>query len=292
MAIWRHLQTRPAWLRWPMKWLLFGAVLFAVLYPYPHLFVRQIQHLRQLNALPDPDEPALIPMRDRFRAFLIANQIPHTDAPRMLQAVNAFVCREIPYAWDWVVWGVADYVPTLPEVLASGREDCDGRAVVAAALLRAEGIRADLVADTRHMWVSTPQGETMNPLGPAIVRSQGGRLRVDWAKLLDLGPPAFGVSVFPLHRELVILATAWLLLLPRDPRPRVAAIALLMLLQALAVMRLAGVDPRHPNFSGIHFALLSVAASVLLLTWRGGKTPAGQPAEIMPTGLYVVEEAT
>jgi len=75
-------------------------------------------------------------------------------------------------------------------------------------LLRAEDIHADLVADTRHMWVSTPLGETMNPLGTPIIRNEGNRTQIDWAKLIDLGPPAFGISVFPLVREFIILLAA------------------------------------------------------------------------------------
>ncbi|MCL2329906.1 MAG: hypothetical protein FWC56_01225 [Phycisphaerae bacterium] len=61
-------------------------------------------------------------------------------------------------------------------------------------------------------------GETMNPLGPTIVEAKLDGLHIDWTRLLDLGPPAFGIAVFPLIRELAILLTAWLLLLPQNGR--------------------------------------------------------------------------
>jgi len=263
LGLWRRLQYAPAWLRWPAKWAIFLVVTFGVLFPNPNLLRRHIQHLRQLDSLPNPDEPTLAPVAARFDAYLTERGIDTLDAAVLLREVQKFVQHEIPYAWDWDVWGVAEYLPSLAEVIASGREDCDGRAVLAAALLRAKGIPAELVADTRHMWVRTPQGETMDPLGPPILRSESGKLKVRWSGLIDLGPPAYGISVFPLGRELIILLTAWLLLLPWRVDRRSALLALALLVQGLLLIRTAGTNPVQPWTGGILLGLLSLALPVL-----------------------------
>jgi len=168
---------------------------------------------------------------------------------------------------------VADYVPTLAEVLAAGTEDCDGRAVVATALLRARGIDARLVGDPRHMWVRTPLGETMNPLGEAAFSADDQGTHLHWRQLLDLGPVAVGTSLFPLSRELIILLTAWLLLLPPAVGWKRAAIALFLLLEGLVILRLAGADPLAPNYAALRWGLLHLLpAAVVLRRNRAGGT--------------------
>ena len=237
---WTRFQSLPRRFRWPIKGCVFVVVLFFVLYPYPHLFVRNVRHLRSLDALPDPNHPALAEVSQRLDVYLGQAEIDPATPRAMLAAVDAFVCREIPYQWDWEVWGVMDYVPTVGEVLARGHEDCDGRAVLAAALLRARGIDARLVGDPRHMWVHTPQGDTMSPLGTPVFRADDRGLDIDWGRLLDTRPLAFGIAVFPFGRELVVLLTILILLLPDRPSGSRAALAALMLLGGLIVLRLAG----------------------------------------------------
>lgn len=261
-GLWRRLQLAPAYFRWPVKWAAFLAVTFLVLFPHPSLLVRHINHMRNMDGLPDPSEPALRGVSARFDAYLAQKAVKTSDPTVLLEQVNTFVRHEIPYSWDWDVWGVVDYVPTVAEVIAKGTEDCDGRAVLAAALLRAKGIPARLVGDTRHMWVSTPVGETMDPLGPPIIQSQNGKFEIRWSGLIDLGPPAFGISVFPLGRELIILAAAWVLLLPWRVDRRSALLALGLLVQGLIIIRRAGTDPIHPWTGGIVLGMLSLALPI------------------------------
>jgi hypothetical protein len=258
-----------------------------VLFPRPGLIPRHIQHLHQLESLPDPNEPSLEPVKARFDQYLEARGVQTADPQVLLAEVNAFVRREITYSWDWDTWGVAEYLPTLAEVIASGREDCDGRAVLAAALLRSKGIAAELVADTRHMWVRTPVGETMDPLGPPILRSEAGRFSVRWSGLIDLGPPAFGISVFPLGRELIILLTFWLLLLPPRVDRRSALLSLGLLVQGLLIVRMAGADPVHPRTAWIILGLVSLGLPVagLWLIRLRYRRPLG-----LPTALSVAQE--
>jgi hypothetical protein len=265
---WNTVQALHFYLRWPLKWIVFIAVCFFTLFPHPRLFARHVRHLGAIDSLPDPREPALAPVKADFEAYLAARHVLRTSPQAMLQAVNAFVCGRIPYSWDWDTWGMADYLPTVREVIERGTEDCDGRAVLAAALLRSENIPAELVGDTRHMWVRTPMGETMDPLGPAIVETRQGKPHVRWAGLIDLGPPAFGISVFPLRREFIILAAAWILLLPRRLYFKRVTIGLALLIQALLIIRMAGRDPIHPNTNGILLGLANLTVAVPVLAWR------------------------
>src|SRR5688572_11951950 len=225
---WRWLQLRPLLLRWPIKVSIFGFVLFGVLYPDPSLFVRHIQNLSQVNRLPDAAGD-LGEVSAEFDQFLRVSKVDVQNQKALLAAAEKFVYKRIPYAWDWDSWGVADYMPTVDEVVAKGREDCDGRAILAAALLRQRGIDARLEGDPRHIWVSTPIGELMQPLGPAVVQFKPTGMQVRWAELLNPGPLAFGVAVFPFGREIIILITLWALLLPAGV-PRLRAIFSFMLL--------------------------------------------------------------
>ncbi len=253
-SIWWALHRAPRRTRWPIKGAAFAIVLLFVLYPYPRQLADHVRHLRRLNRLPDADDPRLADVRRRFDQYLSERGASPGDVPAVLEAVEAFVTAEVPYGWDWVVWGAADYTPTLSELLTKRTEDSDGRAVLAAALLRRRGIPADLVADPRHMWVHTPWGDTMNPLGPPVFQWTDEGLVIDWRRLLDPGPFAFGVAVFPLRRELILLLTAWLLTLrPAAGRLR-PILALLLLGAGLGVCRLAGADPLNPNHAGIALA--------------------------------------
>ncbi|HOA73697.1 MAG TPA: hypothetical protein PL151_20015 [Phycisphaerae bacterium] len=279
----RRLELAPARYRWPVKWAILLVVTFGALFPHPGLFLRHIRHFRQLDSLPDPADPALAPMAARFESFLDEKGLASADASVLLREVETFVRREIPYGWDWEVWGVADYIPTVSEVIARGREDCDGRAVLAAALLRHKGVPAELVADTRHMWVRAPEGETMDPLGPPILQAQDGQVRVRWSGLIDLGPPAYGVAVFPLGRELIILLTLWVLLLPWRVDRRSALLALGLMLQGLVLIRTAGTDPLAPWRGGILLGLLSLSlpvAGLWLVRLRHRPVAAPQPASL------------
>ena len=259
---WTYLQTRPLHARWPAKWGLFLLVLLLTLYPSPAALIRHLSHLKNPNQMADPGEPTLGPVLERFDAYLAASK-QRTDRPQDLLAhVERFVYREVPYAWDWDTWGVADYLPTVGEVIASGREDCDGRAVLAAAILKAKGVPAELVGDVRHMWVKAAAGETMSPMGQPVFRTKGGKTSIRWRGLVDLGPPAFGLAVFPFGREAVIVLVGWALLLPAGFRRGWALLGLVLMAEALMAVRLAGIDPMKPVYLGILWGLGNAAAAV------------------------------
>jgi hypothetical protein len=268
----RRLESAPFWLRWPAKWIVFALVVFAVCYPYPSLFVRDLQHFQHLDSLPDPKDPALVPLSMKLDARLKEQGITDQQPKKLLGAVESFVRQQLPYAYDWDTWGVVDYVPTVAEAIRMGREDCDGQAVLAAALLRAHGIDAHLVADFRHMWVSTPFGDLMAPLGPPALASSATGTRVRWLGVVDLGNLAVGISLFPVLREAIVLLAAWLLFLPPAVGWRRAGVGLFLLVEAWILLRLAGSNQWSPSYWGARWALLHVAVAVVILAKGPRKT--------------------
>lgn len=274
LAAYDALQRKPYYIRWPIKLIVLAGVVFLTLYPSPARLYRHIQHVRNADALCDPGDPALAPVRAEFERYANQNQL-NRETPRALsRAIESFVYHRVPYAWDWETWGVADYLPSIAEIVAAGREDCDGRAILAAALLRSYHVDARLAADPRHVWVETPDGTVMGALGQPAFQLVGQRLSVQWDVLLNPAPLAFGVAVFPFGRELIILLTAWALALPpRIPR-KVALFVLLALVESLFVLRLAGADPVTPNHTGLLWAAAHwPLAGWILLRHRPVRSP-------------------
>jgi hypothetical protein len=205
MSVWRRLNSMRWYGRWPLKLAIFMIGTALVLFPKVWLIPTVLERYGDMNAALDPEHPGLAKLDERIREELPADA-PASD---VLQAVERNVCEQIPYAWDWDVWGVAEYLPTVAEVFERGREDCDGRAVVAASLLRRMGYDAWLVSDLLHVWVQTPEGETMSPTGAEktfVGTAEGTTATVSTGLIRNLGRGfAYGVAVFPLARELVIL---------------------------------------------------------------------------------------
>ncbi|KAA0223756.1 MAG: transglutaminase domain-containing protein [Planctomycetota bacterium] len=264
--------NRPRWLlRVPLKLAIFGATVAIACFPRVDRLVRHVRHWRDPNALIAPNAPALQPLVEAFRGRLA----PDCPPGEVLGHVDAFVTERIPYEWDWMTWSNADYLPTVEEILEAGREDCDGRALIAASILQAVGYEAKLVTDFAHVWVDTPQGETMSP-GPvqAITADEGG-LAVQPSALAQL-PRAlsYGVHVFYLHRELIIVAVAWLLLISPGHGWIRRIIVLILLVAGLGVIRQAGKDWMSSNLAGQAIgAGLLLSAVVAAMFPRKAATP-------------------
>ena len=207
-------------LRWPwripVKWLILGFTVLGVCFPNPVILYRHLDHWRDPNALIEPNAPGVRAMADELRPTIADDTPPH----EVLHAVQDLVYRSVPYEWDWNTWGSADYLPTVGEVFEQGREDCDGRAVVAASVLKQLGYEATLVTDFAHVWVRTEVGETMSPgETPAIVVGEKGIEIQSHAFAEMLRASTLGIRVFPLFRELIVIAVAWWLLWsPGAPR--------------------------------------------------------------------------
>jgi hypothetical protein len=99
------------------------------------------------------------PVVDADAVRALAATLPND--PKLIE--NAVLTTIVPYGVPWEVYGVPWYFPTPSEVLAAGRSDCQGRAVVLASLLKAKGIPFTLEASLDHIWVDYP-GKNPTPM--------------------------------------------------------------------------------------------------------------------------------
>lgn len=292
-----------AWyLRIPAKWCLFILIVGFVLFPYPSRLIRHLSHLSTLEAMVDPDAVELDAWAEEVlrrlaesdpRASSSASGATTKSNPRRVQRMVERLVRErVVYEWDWNTWGMADYMPTVREMFEAGRaspdgiirEDCDGRAVMAASLMRRLDYDASIVTDLRHVWVTTPQGEWMGPgRGKSITSSPGGN-RWDFGTLLTNVPVSlsYGISVFPLWREIVILCAAWMLSLGSGMSRRMMADCGALLVLGLMLMR-AGIlapatvlpgQPAWPAWIGLTLIGIGLAA-LWTASFRGRRRRAG-----------------
>ncbi|MCB9863862.1 MAG: hypothetical protein H6820_10945, partial [Phycisphaerales bacterium] len=172
---------------------------------------------------------------------------------RVQKEVERFVYEKVKYDWDWNVWGSADYMPTVAEMFENAKndpggvihEDCDGRAVMAASVLRRLGYQSSIVTDLRHVWVVTPQGEWMGPGRGKTMKSSKDGNKVNLLATISNVPVSlsYGVAVFPLWRELILTLTAWLLLSRRGMGKAKFLLGGLFLLQGLLFMRTGVLSP-------------------------------------------------
>ncbi len=275
MRLWRGLNRLRWFWRCPLKVAVFLLVTALVLYPKLWLLPTAFARYRDMNSVLDSTHPQLVALQERVR-----DRLP-PDAPmkETLQAVQQAVCERIPYAWDWEVWGVCEYLPTVDEVFEQGREDCDGRAVVAASLLKRMGYDAWLVSDLLHVWVQTPEGETMSPTGGEktfVGTDAGTRATISIRMIGNLGRGlSYGIAVFPLIRELIILATLCALAMQPWSSPRRRVAGCLVLWVALEVLRHAGrqaaMDGRTLDVVGTWVGVTLAAAGCVILIVRAGR---------------------
>jgi hypothetical protein len=274
--------------RVPLKLAIFGAVTLFVLFPYPRQFRRHLQHVMNMQAMVQPDAPELAAWDEDLRKLreralaespdpmlsAAVKKIPSYDVLRVQKAVERFVWDRVKYEWDWNVWGSADYMPTVGEMFAQAREnggqmleDCDGRAVMAASILRRMGYDAQLVTDLSHVWVKTPEQELMGPGGKKAVVTTTKGTKVDVASMIADVPIAlsYGVSVFPLWREMIIAAAAVLLLAWGRVSWRVCGCAAVLVFQGLLFMRLGDIAPKRaasviawPSWLGMGHILVGI----------------------------------
>lgn len=263
-------------IRWPFKGLIFALAVFVVCFPSPFQFIRHVERWRAPDHLIEPNAPALQPWFEEIQSRLTTPRNSKED----LHQVEAFVYEKLPYAYDWDLWGNADYIPTVAEALQAGREDCDGRAVVAASLLARMGYKPRLVTDFGHVWVWTEQGETMSPgQSIAVVAEEGGKLALQPSALADLfQAAALGLRIFNPYRELILAVILWLLLLG-GPRIRfMAGVQLALILLAFGVIHLGRVGGYSAlrlggaSRMGIAGALLGIALLLALLPLFARKT--------------------
>lgn len=289
---WRRLHTRSRWVRWPLKALTFAIVLLFVLYPRIDLLPTFLTRLANLERVLEPDHPYIVALAAEIRAELPAD----AGVAQVTAVVEREVVRRVPYAFDWETWGVMCYVPTVAEVVALGREDCDGRAVVAASVLRHLGYEAWLVADLKHMWVRArkpgadgPARELMGAGAGEVTLASPAPTEdrtvwhLTWGALQNLGRGlTFGIAVFPLGRELVLLVV--LLLLTWRPgvgAPSVLFSAALGIGGLLALRQVGALAELTPLILAAQWAgAAAVLAGWLWLAWAPARAPGTLEARI------------
>jgi hypothetical protein len=139
-----------------LKTLLFAALTAVVLNPNLKIAFRQIQHTFRPESLIQPDFASITSINEEIDRLLARN----TGGAHEIKSVEKFVYKNIQYVSDYENWNNVEYWPTAEEVWAKRREDCDGRAVLAATILRSRGYQsAKLVVGLQHMWVSVNANE-------------------------------------------------------------------------------------------------------------------------------------
>ncbi|MBI4566131.1 MAG: hypothetical protein HY716_15705 [Planctomycetes bacterium] len=242
--------------------LLRGLILLAgwllVLYPNIPRALRQVWNLWHLNLLIEPDHPNVARLTQEFKDLTSAQPVPPR---RQVALLEAFVQERIPFAHDWTTWGNVDYWPTASEAIDAGREDCDGRAVVAASILRRLGFDAHIEGNNRHIWVAVefpdePPEKILGAQPHVIFRSDRGWIGGLHAATVLTGM-RYSLDHFPLWQWMLVVVSSVIALAPRRNRWIV-----LRLSAALACLGLAVLSTRVRSdiLFGLMLAALAAAA--------------------------------
>jgi len=106
-----------------------------VLYPNPLNLIISIQRVLNFDADPGAVE------------FML-NDFPSDPA-----AIEKAVLAGIPYRYDWELYSMPWYCPTIEEVLEQEEGDCKARALVLASVLEAKSIPYQVHSSPIHVWV-------------------------------------------------------------------------------------------------------------------------------------------
>jgi hypothetical protein len=285
--MWNRLTTLP----WPCRCALKGGaflmVLAAVLFPHPLHLVRHVRNLADTEALIQPDLPFIAQINTEIDATLPAD----FTRTQELKAVERYVYRAIPYAFDWEIWSNVDYWPSAAEVWEKRREDCDGRAILSASILRARGYKdARVEGNINHVWVVAGGKELMGPEKDKNFRREGGRIIVTPPKAETLLRGMAQVRHFPAWRlGVLVLATVILALHPSRNRRSWAwsagtGLAGLAMLYAWAAASQEGETAGIMLASSVALFLTSLGLALLLPRWLAGRTPVvdALPTRVVP----------
>ena len=110
-------------------WILF------VLYSNPLNLIISVQRVLNLDVDPNAVE------------FMLS------DLPSDPVAIEKAVLVRMPYRYDWELYSMPWYCPTIEEVLERGGGDCKARALVLASVLEAKNISYQVHSSPIHIWV-------------------------------------------------------------------------------------------------------------------------------------------
>ena len=106
-----------------------------VLYPNPANLVASVQRLIS----PNLDPAAVASLADGM-----------SSDP---QTIENAVIQQVTYSYDWEVYGMPWYHPTVEEVLERGKGDCKARALILASVFEAKNIPYTINWSPIHVWV-------------------------------------------------------------------------------------------------------------------------------------------
>jgi hypothetical protein len=106
-----------------------------VLYPNPLKLAESVKRLSS-------------PKVDPAAVHTLAESLPSEPV-----AIERALLDDIQYQYDWVVYGIPWYYPTVDEVIENGRGDCKARAIVLASVLEVKGIPYRIKSSPMHVWV-------------------------------------------------------------------------------------------------------------------------------------------
>lgn len=249
--------------RWIVKTLLLSGIVLFVLYPNPVRLVQQIQHLSNVESLIQPDLPELV----AINAEITSNLKTNATRKEEFRAVEAYVYSHIRYEYDWFNWGNLDYWPTAREVLERKREDCDGRAVLAASILRARGFHtANVVGNLQHVWVTVDHAELMGPQPDRNFQRVDGKVVVTLPQWQTILASTAMINKFPALRCVVILLTV--LVLAYHPCRSLTGFLGLSVAGLLGFVVFLDWSNRYePRLGGSEIGLLATALGLLGFTW-------------------------
>ena len=176
-----------------------------VLYPNPLRLAASVQRLAD-------------PRVDPGSVQTLAESLPSEPA-----AIEKAVLDSVPYYYDWEVYAMPWYFPTVDEVLEKGRGDCKARAIVLASVFEAKGIPYRINSSPMHVWVDYD-----GKVGDELENSGAGFYEVDpqtGARSLDV--PKISVTE--------VMAAAWQGFWP--PMPMVRKVLLVSGLVILVSVR-------------------------------------------------------
>ncbi|MCE9582590.1 MAG: hypothetical protein K8T20_08870 [Planctomycetes bacterium] len=233
-----------------------------LLFPHPRRALREIRMLRDPNALIAPGDSAVA----KLSAEVDANMPKGLDRPKQIAWIEGFIENRIVYTNDWDQWLNVDYWPTPTETMATGHEDCDGIAVVAASLLKHRGFSPRIQASYEHVWLEVEGEKILHPDKETDFDGEhwslpGLKILLPWAR--------YSLSAFPLWRWGTLVA--WAILVLRWPnRPR-AVLEFAAIFIALAFASLAARQMPDALFAVV---LLAALALTVWTVFRRSRPPA------------------
>jgi predicted transglutaminase-like cysteine proteinase len=123
----------------------------------PLYWPQQIYRHLDRGSLITPNAQCIIDLNNEFIGSGFYNATSYNRSTiqgqlNELSDIQSFINVKIPYVLDSIQYGVLDHVPTPAEVLATGRDDCDGMAVVTVSLLVNRGFEAYVAESDMHWW--------------------------------------------------------------------------------------------------------------------------------------------